>query len=400
MASRAEQIAALQNDWDASPRWLGVTRSYSAEDVVRLRGSLQPEHTIARRGAEKLWQLLNQAPFVSALGAQSGQQALQQVMAGLKAIYLAGEMFPRQSLHPLHSVPLAVRDINQAFLRADQFQWAEGRDDFDFLAPVVADVEAGSGGAVGVFERMKALIEAGASGVHVGDQLAQGGVLVPTREAVENLAAARLAADVMGVPTLVIARTGAEAANLLASDIDDRDKPFCTGGRTVEGFHMVRNGLEQAVARALAYAPFADLVWCETSRPDLAFAKAFADAVHEKFPGKMLAYDCSPSFNWKKNLDDATIARFQKELGAMGYQFQVISLAGFHSLNYGMFSLAHGYARRQMPAFVELQEAEFAAAGKGFIGVRHQREVGAGYVDAVMRAVQQDAPMPATLKVA
>ncbi|KQZ44808.1 isocitrate lyase [Duganella sp. Root1480D1] len=408
MATRAEQIATLQHDWDSNPRWKGVTRTYTAEDVVRLRGSLAIEHTLAKRGAEKLWDLVNNEPFVNALGALTGNQAMQQVKAGLKAIYLsgwqvagdanlAGEMYPDQSLYPANSVPMVVRRINNTFQRADQIQWSEGKDDIDFFAPIVADAEAGFGGVLNAFELMKAMIEAGASGVHFEDQLASvkkcghmgGKVLVPTREAVEKLTAARLAADVMGTSTLVIARTDAEAADLLTSDVDDNDKPFCTGERTVEGFYKVRNGLEQSISRALAYAPYADLVWCETGKPDLAFAKAFAEAVHAKFPGKMLAYNCSPSFNWKKNLDDATIAKFQKELGAMGYKFQFITLAGFHSLNYGMFDLAHGYARRQMSAFVELQEAEFAAAAKGFTAVKHQREVGTGYFDAVTQAIQQ-----------
>ena len=408
MATRAEQIAALQHDWESNPRWKGVTRTYTAEDVVRLRGSLVVEHTLAKRGAEKLWDLVNNEPFVNALGALTGNQAMQQVKAGLKAIYLsgwqvagdanlAGEMYPDQSLYPANSVPMVVRRINNTFQRADQIQWSEGKDDIDFFAPIVADAEAGFGGVLNAFELMKYMIEAGASGVHFEDQLASvkkcghmgGKVLVPTREAVEKLTAARLAADVMGTSTLVIARTDAEAADLLTSDIDDNDKPFCTGERTVEGFYKVRNGLEQSISRALAYAPYADLVWCETGKPDLAFAKAFAEAVHARFPGKMLAYNCSPSFNWKKNLDDATIAKFQKELGAMGYKFQFITLAGFHSLNYGMFNLAHGYARRQMSAFVELQEAEFAAAAKGFTAVKHQREVGTGYFDAVTQAIQQ-----------
>ncbi len=408
MATRAEQIAALQHDWDTNPRWKGVTRTYTAEDVVRLRGSLAIEHTLAKRGAEKLWDLLNNEPFVNALGALTGNQAMQQVKAGLKAIYLsgwqvagdanmAGEMYPDQSLYPANSVPMVVRRINNTFQRADQIQWSEGKDDIDFFAPIVADAEAGFGGVLNAFELMKSMIEAGASGVHFEDQLASvkkcghmgGKVLVPTREAVEKLTAARLAADVMGTSTLVIARTDAEAADLLTSDVDGNDQPFCTGERTVEGFYKVRNGLEQSIARALAYAPYADLVWCETGKPDLAFAKDFAEAVHARFPGKMLAYNCSPSFNWKKNLDDATIAKFQKELGAMGYKFQFITLAGFHSLNYGMFNLAHGYARRQMSAFVELQEAEFAAAAKGFTAVKHQREVGTGYFDAVTQAIQQ-----------
>ncbi|OEZ97151.1 isocitrate lyase [Duganella sp. HH101] len=407
MTTREQQIAALQQDWDTNPRWQGVTRSYSAEDVVRLRGSLQIEHTLARRGADKLWNLLNDEPFVNALGALTGNQAMQQVKAGLKAIYLsgwqvagdanlAGEMYPDQSLYPANSVPMVVQRINNTFQRADQIQWSEGKDEIDFFAPIVADAEAGFGGVLNAYELMKSMIAAGAAGVHFEDQLASvkkcghmgGKVLVPTREAVEKLTAARLAADVMGVSTLVIARTDAEAADLLTSDVDGNDSPFCTGERTVEGFYKVRPGLEQAIARALAYAPYADLVWCETGKPDLAFAKRFADAVHARFPGKMLAYNCSPSFNWKKNLDDATIARFQKELGAMGYKFQFITLAGFHALNYGMFNLAHGYARRQMSAFVELQEAEFAAAEKGFTAVKHQREVGTGYFDAVTQCIQ------------
>ncbi|MYM27493.1 isocitrate lyase [Duganella sp. CY15W] len=407
MATREQQIAALQKDWDTNPRWNGVTRTYTADDVVRLRGSIQIEHTLAQRGAEKLWDLVNHEPFVNALGALTGNQAMQQVKAGLKAIYLsgwqvagdanlAGEMYPDQSLYPANSVPMVVRRINNSLQRADQIQWSEGKNEIDYFVPIVADAEAGFGGVLNAFELMKSMIEAGASGVHFEDQLASakkcghmgGKVLVPTREAVEKLTAARLAADVMGTSTLVIARTDAEAADLLTSDIDDNDKPFCTGKRTVEGFYQVRNGLEQAIARALAYAPYADLVWCETGKPDLEFAKKFAEAVHARFPGKMLAYNCSPSFNWKKNLDDTTIARFQKELGAMGYKFQFITLAGFHALNYGMFHLAHGYARRQMPAFVELQEAEFAAAERGFTAVKHQREVGTGYFDAVTQTIQ------------
>ena len=408
MATREQQVAALQQDWDTNPRWKGVVRNYSAEDVVRLRGSLQVEHTLAKRGAEKLWDLLNKEAFVNALGALTGNQAMQQVKAGLKAIYLsgwqvagdannAGEMYPDQSLYPANSVPTVVKRINSTFTRADQIQWSEGKDDIDFFAPIVADAEAGFGGVLNAYELMKSMIDAGASGVHFEDQLASvkkcghmgGKVLVPSREAVEKLTAARLAADVMGTSTLVIARTDAEAADLLTSDVDDNDRPFCTGERTVEGFYKTRPGMDQAIARALAYAPYADLVWCETGKPDLAFAKKFAEAVHATFPGKMLAYNCSPSFNWKKNLDDATIAKFQKELGAMGYKFQFITLAGFHALNYGMFNLAHGYARNQMTAFVELQEAEFAAAEKGFTAVKHQREVGTGYFDAVTQAIQQ-----------
>jgi isocitrate lyase len=408
MATREQQIAALKKDWAENPRWKDVTRNYTAEDVVRLRGSLPIEHTIAKRGAEKLWNMITTEPFVNSLGALTGNQALQQVKAGLKSIYLsgwqvagdanmAGEMYPDQSLYPANSVPMVVKAINNTFTRADQIQWSEGKEDIDFFAPIVADAEAGFGGVLNAHELMKSMIAAGASGVHFEDQLASvkkcghmgGKVLVPTREFIEKLNAARLAADVMGTTTLVIARTDAEAADLLTSDVDDNDKAFCTGERTVEGFYRVRAGLDQSVSRALAYAPYADLVWCETGKPDLAFAKQFADAVHAKFPGKMLAYNCSPSFNWKKNLDDATIAKFQKELGAMGYKFQFITLAGFHSLNYSMFNLAHGYARNQMTAFVELQEAEFAAAEKGFTAVKHQREVGTGYFDAVTQAIQQ-----------
>jgi isocitrate lyase len=408
MATREQQVQALAKDWAENPRWKGVTRNYTAEDVVRLRGSLQIEHTLAKRGAEKLWNLVNNEPFVNALGALTGNQAMQQVKAGLKAIYLsgwqvagdanlAGEMYPDQSLYPANSVPMVVKRINNTFQRADQIQWSEGKDDVDFFAPIVADAEAGFGGVLNAFELMKSMIEAGASGVHFEDQLASvkkcghmgGKVLVPTREAVEKLNAARLAADVMGTSTLVIARTDAEAADLLTSDVDANDKDFLTGERTVEGFFKTRPGIDQAISRALAYAPYADLVWCETGKPDLEFARKFAEAVHAKFPGKMLAYNCSPSFNWKKNLDDATIAKFQKELGAMGYKFQFITLAGFHALNYSMFNLAHGYARNQMSAFVELQEAEFAAAEKGFTAVKHQREVGTGYFDAVTQTIQQ-----------
>ena len=398
----------IRHDWASSPRWAGITRNYSAEDVVRLRGTVHVEHSLARLGAEKLWTSLHERPYVNALGALTGNQAMQQVKAGLKAIYLsgwqvaadanlAGEMYPDQSLYPANSVPQVVKRINNALLRADQLHHAEGDDSIDFLQPIVADAEAGFGGVLNAFELMKAMIEAGAAGVHFEDQLASvkkcghmgGKVLVPTREAVEKLNAARLAADVCGVPTLIVARTDAEAADLLTSDIDPNDRPFCTGERTVEGFFKTRNGLDQAISRGLAYAPYADLVWCETGKPDLGFARAFAEAIHEKYPGKMLAYNCSPSFNWKKNLDDATIARFQDEIAGYGYRFQFITLAGFHALNYSMFHLAHGYARRQMSAFVELQQAEFAAADKGFTAVKHQREVGTGYFDAVTQAIQQ-----------
>jgi isocitrate lyase len=397
----------LRLDWTNNPRWAGITRPYSAEEVARLRGSVAIEHSLARLGAEKLWNSLQSEPFVNALGALTGNQAMQQVKAGLKAIYLsgwqvaadanlAGEMYPDQSLYPANSVPQVVKRINNTLLRADQIQHSEGKNDVDFLQPIVADAEAGFGGVLNAFELMKAMIEAGAAGVHFEDQLASvkkcghmgGKVLVPTQEAVQKLVAARLAADVAGVPTLIVARTDAEAADLLTSDIDPNDAPFCTGERTVEGFYKTRNGPDQAIARGLAYAPYADLVWCETGKPDLEFARQFAAAIHAKFPGKLLAYTCSPSFNWKKNLDDATIARFQTEIATYGYKFQFITLAGFHSLNYGMFDLAHGYARRQMSAFVELQEKEFAAAERGFTAVKHQREVGTGYFDAVTQAVQ------------
>ncbi|GAB3747095.1 isocitrate lyase [Lysobacter olei] len=407
MTTKLPTADQLRQDWATNPRWAGINRPYSAEDVVRLRGTVPVEHSIAKLGAEKLWKSLHTEDFINALGALTGNQAMQQVKAGLKAIYLsgwqvaadaniAGEMYPDQSLYPANSVPQVVRRINNTLLRADQIQCAEGSGDIDFLQPIVADAEAGFGGVLNAFELMKGMIEAGASGVHFEDQLASvkkcghmgGKVLVPTREAVEKLVAARLAADVMGVPTLIVARTDAEAADLLTSDIDPNDVPFTTGERTVEGFYKTNNGLDQAISRGLAYAPYADLVWCETGKPDLEFARKFAEAIHAKFPGKLLAYNCSPSFNWKKNLDDATIAKFQKEIASYGYKFQFITLAGFHSLNYGMFNLAHGYARRQMSAFVELQEAEFAAAEKGFTAVKHQREVGTGYFDAVTQTIQ------------
>ncbi|CAN5355599.1 isocitrate lyase [soil metagenome] len=408
--TREQQAAALEKDWAENPRWKGIQRGYSAADVVKLRGSLPIEHTLAKRGAEKLWNLVNTEPFVNTLGALTGNQAMQQVKAGLKAIYLsgwqvagdanlAGEMYPDQSLYPANSVPMVVKRINNTFQRADQIQWSEGKDDIDFFAPIVADAEAGFGGVLNAFELMKSMIDAGAAGVHFEDQLASvkkcghmgGKVLVPSREAVSKLVAARLAADVCGTPTILLARTDAEAADLVTSDVDDNDKQFLTGERTIEGFFRTRPGIEQAISRGLAYAPYADMIWCETGKPDLAFAKRFADAIHQKFPGKMLAYNCSPSFNWKKNLDDSTIAKFQRELGAMGYKFQFITLAGFHSLNYSMFNLAHGYARNHMSAFVELQESEFAAAEKGFTAVKHQREVGTGYFDAVTNTIEREA---------
>ena len=415
MSSRELEAQKLQKDWSESPRWRGIKRGYSADDVVRLRGSAPVEYSLARRGADKLWRLLHEEPFVNSLGALTGNQAMQQVKAGLKAIYLSGwqvagdanlsgEMYPDQSLYPANSVPAVVKRINNTLTRADQIQWMEGKNPHepgyvDYFAPVVADAEAGFGGVLNAFELMKSMIEAGASGVHFEDQLASakkcghmgGKVLVPTREAVAKLVAARLAADVLGVPTLLLARTDAEAADLVTTDVDENDQPYLTGERTVEGFFRTRKGCDQAVSRGLAYAPYADLIWCETGTPDLEFARNFAEAIHRQFPGKMPAYNCSPSFNWKKNLDESTIAKFQRELGAMGYKFQFITLAGFHSLNYSMFELAHGYARDNMSAFVRLQEAEFAAADKGFTAVKHQREVGTGYFDAVTTTVEREA---------
>ena len=408
------EVQKLQKEWSQA-RWQGVKRDYSASDVVRLRGSFQVEHSLASMGATKLWRMLHEDDFVNTLGALTGNQAMQQAKAGLKAVYLsgwqvagdanlAGEMYPDQSLYPVNSVPAVVERINNTLMRADQIQWMEGLQAndpsyVDFMLPIVADAEAGFGGVLNAFELMKAMIKAGAAGVHFEDQLASakkcghlgGKVLVPTREAVSKLQAARLAADVLGVPTVLLARTDAEAADLVTSDVDEHDRPFLTGERTVEGFYRSRSGFDQAVSRGLAYAPYADLIWCETGKPDLDFAKAYADAIHAKFPGKMLAYNCSPSFNWKKHLDDATIAKFQRELAAMGYKFQFITLAGFHSLNYSMFNLAYGYARNHMTAFVELQQSEFAAAEKGFTAVKHQREVGTGYFDAVTTTVEREA---------
>ncbi|MBC8008273.1 MAG: isocitrate lyase [Prolixibacteraceae bacterium] len=405
--NRDKAIAEISRDWESNPRWQGVQRPYSAEDVYRLRGTVQIEYSLARRGAEKLWKLVNEEAFVNALGALTGNQAMQQVKAGLKAIYLsgwqvaadanlAGEMYPDQSLYPADSVPAVVRRINNTLTRADQIHHAEGKDGIDWFAPIVADAEAGFGGVLNAFELMKSMINAGAAGVHFEDQLASakkcghmgGKVLVPTQEAVQKLAAARLASDIMGVPSVLFARTDAEAANLITSDVDDNDKPFCTGERTAEGYYRVINGIQQAISRGLAYAPYADLIWCETGKPDLAFARQFAEGIHKQYPGKLLSYNCSPSFNWKKNLDDSTIAKFQRELGAMGYKFQFITLAGFHSLNYGMFELARGYATENMTAYVKLQQAEFAAEANGYTATKHQREVGTGYFDEVTQAVQ------------
>ena len=398
----------LRRMWQDSPRWRGIERAYRAEDIVRLRGTIAVEHSLARLTAEKLWRTLNERPFVNALGALTGNQAMQQVKAGLEAIYLsgwqvaadanlAGQMYPDQSLYPADSVPAVVRRINSTLRRADQIHHAEGDDSVDWLKPTAADAEAGFGGVLNAFELMKQLIEAGAAGVHFEDQLSSakkcghmgGKVLVPTQEAINKLLAARLAADVCNVPTVLIARTDAEASSLLTADVDERDRPFIDAarGRTAEGFFHVRAGLEQAIARACAYAPYADLLWCETAKPDLEEARRFAEAVHRRYPGKLLAYNCSPSFNWRRKLDDATIERFQRELGAMGYRFQFITLAGFHALNFSMFELARDYRQRQMAAYVELQQAEFAAEPYGYSATRHQREVGAGYFDELTQAI-------------
>ncbi|MED3125175.1 isocitrate lyase [Bacillus wiedmannii] len=401
-----ERIEKLQESWELDTRWKGITRPYSAEDVIRLRGSIDIEHTLARRGAEKLWSSLHTEDYINALGALTGNQAMQQVKAGLKTIYLSGwqvaadanlsgHMYPDQSLYPANSVPAVVKRINQTLQRADQIQHMEGSDDTDYFVPIVADAEAGFGGQLNVFELMKGMIEAGASGVHFEDQLSSekkcghlgGKVLLPTQTAVRNLISARLAADVMGVSTIIVARTDADAADLITSDIDPVDKAFITGERTPEGFYRTKAGLDQAIARGLAYAPYADLVWCETSEPNLEDAKRFADAIHKEHPGKLLAYNCSPSFNWKQKLDEKTIASFQKEIASYGYKFQFVTLAGFHSLNYGMFELARGYKERGMAAYSELQQAEFAAEKHGYSATRHQREVGTGYFDEVAQVI-------------
>jgi len=398
---------AIEHDWKSNPRWHGVTRPYGAADVVRLRGSIVIEYTLARIGAEKLWRYLHEKPFVNALGALTGNQAMQQVRAGLDGIYLsgwqvagdanlAGHMYPDQSLYPADSVPAIVRRINNTLQRADQIDHAEGRHGTDWFKPIVADAEAGFGGVLNAFELMKAMIEAGAAGVHFEDQLSSakkcghmgGKVLVPTQEAINKLVAARLAADICAVPTVLVARTDAESASLLTADVDERDRPFMQKReRTAEGFFHVKQGTESAIARGVAYAPYADLVWCETAVPDLAQAKAFAEGLHRRYPGKLLAYNCSPSFNWKQRLDDATIAKFQRELGAMGYKFQFVTLAGFHALNFSMFELARGYCDTQMSAYVSLQQAEFAAESRGYTATKHQREVGAGYFDDVTQVV-------------
>jgi isocitrate lyase len=401
----ARAADALEREWETAPRWRGVERHYSAEDVIRLRGSFTVEHTIARRGAERLWELVTETDYVNALGALTGGQAVEMVKAGLQAIYLsgwqvaadanlAGQTYPDQSLYPANSVPAVVRRLNNAMQRADLIAWSEGTEARS-VVPIVADAEAGFGGALNAFELMRGMIEAGAAGVHFEDQLASekkcghlgGKVLVPTDQFVRTLTAARLAADVMDVPTLVVARTDALAATLLTSDVDPRDRQFTNGERTHEGFYRVTNGIEAAIARGLAYAPFADLLWCETSTPDLDEARAFADGIHARYPDKLLAYNCSPSFNWKQHLDDATIGRFQKELGAMGYRFQFITLAGFHALNASMFELARGYADEGMSAYVRLQEREFAMEADGYTATRHQAEVGTGYFDRVSEVI-------------
>jgi isocitrate lyase len=405
--TRQEQINQLEKSWAEDSRWKGIERPYTAEDVVKLRGSVLIEQTLATKGATRLWNSLHEEDFVNALGALTGNQAVQQVKAGLQAIYLSGwqvaadanlsgQMYPDQSLYPANSVPSVVKRINQALQRADQIDHSEGRDDgFDWFAPIIADAEAGFGGPLNVFELMKGMIEAGAAGVHLEDQLASekkcghlgGKVLLPTQNAIRNLVAARLAADVLGVPTVLISRTDADAADMVTSDIDPVDNEFLTGERTPEGFYRTTPGIDQAIARGLAYAPYADLVWCETSHPSLEEAQQFADAIHAKFPGKMLAYNCSPSFNWEANLDQETIAKYQVELGKMGYKFQFVTLAGFHSLNHSMFELAHDYKDHGMAAYSKLQQAEFANENKGYTATRHQREVGTGYFDEVSQVI-------------
>jgi isocitrate lyase len=407
---QVQTAAELQQSWDSDPRWAGIERTYTPEDVVALRGSVGEENTLARRGAERLWRQLHEEDYINALGALTGNQAVQQVKAGLQAIYLSGwqvagdanlsgQTYPDQSLYPANSVPAVVRRINNALLRADQIDVSEnGTPTRDWLAPIVADAEAGFGGPLNAYELMKSMITSGAAGVHWEDQLASekkcghlgGKVLVPTQQHVRTLNAARLAADVADVPSIVIARTDAEAATLITSDVDERDLPFITGERTAEGFYKVTNGIEPCIARAKAYAPYSDLIWMETGTPDLELARKFAEAVKADFPDQMLSYNCSPSFNWKKHLDDDTIAKFQRELGAMGFKFQFITLAGFHALNYSMFDLAHGYAREQMTAYVELQEKEFAAEARGYTATKHQREVGTGYFDRVATALNPD----------
>jgi isocitrate lyase len=406
LATQQVQAAELASQWESDPRWKGTARSYTAEDVVRLRGSVQEEHTLARRGAERLWELINTEGYINALGAMTGNQAVQQVRAGLKAIYLsgwqvagdanlAGQTYPDQSLYPANSVPAVVRRINNALMRADQISWSESKESVDWFAPIVADAEAGFGGVLNAFELMKSMIQAGAAGVHWEDQLSSakkcghlgGKVLIPTGQHIKTLCAARLAADVEGVPSVIVARTDAQAATLITSDVDERDRAFVTGERTGEGFYRVTNGIDPCIARGIAYAPHADLLWMETSTPDLELARQYAEAIKKEHPDQLLAYNCSPSFNWKAHLDDDTIAKFQRELGAMGYRFQFITLAGFHALNFAMFDLARGYSERDMSAYVELQEKEFAAEADGYTATKHQREVGAGYFDAVATAI-------------
>ncbi|WP_167044055.1 isocitrate lyase [Salinibacterium sp. ZJ454] len=406
---QTQTAAELENQWKTDARWSGITRNYSAEDVIALRGSVREDRTLARRGAENLWKYIQEEPFVNALGALTGNQAVQQVRAGLKAIYLSGwqvaadanlsgQTYPDQSLYPANSVPAVVRRINNALLRADQIEVAEGGEVRDWLQPIVADAEAGFGGPLNAYELMSSMIEAGAAGVHWEDQLASekkcghmgGKVLIPTSQHIRTLNAARLAADVAGVPSIIIARTDSLAANLITSDVDDRDKPFLTGDRTAEGFYETNPGIDTVISRGLAYAPYADLIWVESAEPDIELARTFAEAIHKEFPGKKLAYNCSPSFNWKRHLDDDQIARFQKELAAMGYAFQFITLAGFHALNHSMYTLARDYKERQMSAYVELQEAEFASEADGYTATKHQREVGTGYFDRIATALNPD----------
>ncbi|MBM7600633.1 isocitrate lyase [Virgibacillus halotolerans] len=414
---KQKRIEQLQKEWDKELRWIGTERPYTAEDVIRLRGSLDIEHTLAKKGAKKLWDLIHSEDYVNALGALTGNQAVQQVKAGLQAIYLsgwqvaadansAGQMYPDQSLYPVDSVPTVVKRINQALQRADQIHYLEDNEETDWFAPIVADAEAGFGGQLNVFELMKSMIEAGASGVHFEDQLASekkcghlgGKVLIPTQNAIRNLISARFAADVMGTSTIIVARTDANAADLITNDVDEYDAPFITGERTVEGFFRTKAGIDQAISRGLAYAPYADLIWCETSEPNISEAKQFAAAIHEKYPNKLLAYNCSPSFNWKSKLSDAEIARFQKELGEMGYKFQFVTLAGFHALNHSMFDLARKYKNEGMAAYSELQQAEFASEKHGYSATRHQREVGTGYFDEVAQVISGGTSSTGALK--
>ncbi|MCE7791999.1 isocitrate lyase [Salipaludibacillus sp. CUR1] len=414
--TKEQQINKIENEWN-SERYKGIERPYSAEEVYQLQGSLQIEHTLAKRGAEKFWKMVNEEDYINALGALTGNQAVQQVKAGLKAIYLSGwqvaadanlsgHMYPDQSLYPVNSVPQVVKRINQALQRADQIEHSEGGAQRDWFAPIVADAEAGFGGQLNVFELMKSMIESGAAAVHFEDQLSSekkcghlgGKVLLPTQQAVKNLISARLAADVSGVPTVIIARTDANAANLITSDVDEYDHEFIHGERTPEGFYRTREGIDQAISRGLAYAPYADMIWCETSEPNLEEAQKFANAIHEKYPGKLLAYNCSPSFNWKKKLDDETIAKFQQELGKMGYKFQFVTLAGFHSLNHSMFELAKGYKESGMAAYSKLQESEFASEKDGYSATKHQREVGTGYFDSVATVVSGGTSSTTALK--